>query len=109
MSAARRRPTPWGLRGRTLLLAALAAFLVVASATVWRRSQGVATARELRVLEDRRRALRTEVVTLGRDLRQVERQVPAEAARRLGMHVAGERQTRLLLVGDPLGDGGRPR
>ncbi|MBU6364906.1 MAG: hypothetical protein KJT01_01725 [Gemmatimonadetes bacterium] len=102
MSAARRRSTPWGLRGRTLLLGALAAFLVVASAAVWRRSRGVAVARELRALEQRRRALRTEVITLGRDIRLAERQVPVEAARRLGMHVAGEQQTRLLTAGDPL-------
>lgn len=94
--AARSSRTPRRWRGRTLLLVALGGFLLAASAAVWRRSLGANVARELRALEDRRRALRTEVVTLRRDLRTAERQVPDEAARRLGMHVAGELQARFV-------------
>jgi cell division protein FtsB len=86
------------MRGRNRLLLWLLLFLGASSAAVWRRVRGVATVRELRVLEDRMRALRTEVVTLRRELRTAERAVPAEASRRLGMHVAGELETRFLKV-----------
>lgn len=107
MTPARRRDTPWGLRGRTLLLLGLGLFVAASAAVVRRRSVGVSAAREVRALEERRRALRTEVVTLQRDLRTAERQVPAEAARRLGMRVAGELQTRLLPGEASPADGGR--
>jgi hypothetical protein len=101
----RRRPG-WSImrgrtvRGRTMLLLWLLLLLGASSAAVWRRVRGVATVRELRVLEDRLRALRTEVVTLRRELRSAERAVPAEASRRMGMHVAGELETRFLTVTD---------
>ena len=97
MATGRRRARA-GLRGRTVRLLGLALFLGAASAAVWRRVRGVTAVREMRVLEARLRALRTEVVTLRRELRTAERAVPAEAGRRLGMHVAGELETRFLTV-----------
>lgn len=86
------------LRGRTVLLVGLALFLGASSAALWRRVRGVTAVRDMRTLEERLRALRTEVVTLRQELRAAERAVPAEAARRLGMHVAGELETRFLDV-----------
>jgi hypothetical protein len=97
MAGARRRR--WaGLRGRTMLLLGLVLFLGASSAALWRRVRGVTAVRDMRVLEERLRGLRTEVVTLRRELRTAERGVPAEASRRLGMHVAGELETRFLDV-----------
>jgi hypothetical protein len=96
--AGRRRRRWTELRGRTMLLLGLVLFLGAASVAVWRRVRGVTAGREMRVLEERLRALRTEVVTLRRELRTAERAVPAEASRRLGMHVAGELETRFLDV-----------
>ena len=87
----RMRAIAWGLFG----------FLAVAATVVWRRSQGVATARAMRQMEAERRALRAELVTLTNELRRVRsrRTVVQEAERRLGMHVAGEAEQRLLVPG----------
>jgi hypothetical protein len=97
MATARRRGKT-RLRGRTVLLVGLALFLGASSAALWRRVRGVTAVRDISALEGRLRALRTEVVTLRRELRTAERAVPAEAERRLGMHVAGELETRFLDV-----------
>ena len=87
----RMRAIAWGLLG----------FLTVAATVVWRRSQGVATARAMRQMDAERRALRAELVTLTNDMRRARsrRAVVQEAERRLGMHVAGESEQRLLVSG----------
>jgi hypothetical protein len=76
----------------------LGAFVVVTAIVVWRRSVGVSTARQMRLLEADRRALLAKRVTLENDLRKARSylQVVREAEKRLGMHVAAEAQTRTL-------------
>ena len=96
---ARRRP-PMTTRMRVMLT--LLGFTVVTTAILWRRSTGVSTARAMRQQEDDKRALNSQRLTLERDIRdaQSRRHVVAEAERRLGLHVATEAQTRIL-VADP--------
>ena len=96
------RTARWSMRR---LAWALLGFLMIAGTVVWRRSQGVATARAMRQMDAERRALRAELVTLTNDLRRARsrRTVVQEAERRLGMHVATEAEQRLLVsgAGDP--------
>lgn len=93
-----RSALPWGITGWGVVRV-LAAFLFVAGLIVWRRSQGVATARDMRRMEGERRALSAEVVTLNNEVRRAtsRRVVIREAERRLKMHVATETEQRLLL------------
>ena len=102
------RRSPRGpLKGRAWIAIGLGVFMVVASLVVWRRSVGVATARDMRRLSDRQRALIAEKSTLDRDIRSAmaRSRVIAEAERRLGLHVATDAQTRLLsdsMLADPV-------
>jgi len=102
------RRAPRGpLKGRAWIAIGLGAFVVVASLVVWRRSVGVATARDMRRLSDRQRALISEKTTLDRDIRSAmsRSRVIAEAERRLGLHVATDAQTRMLsdsMLADPV-------
>lgn len=102
------RRSPRGpLKGRAWVAIGLGVFVVVASLAVWRRSVGVATARDMRRLSDRQRALIAEKTTLDRDIRNAmarSRVIP-EAERRLGLHVATDAQTRMLsdsMFADPV-------
>lgn len=102
------RRSPRGpLKGRAWVAIGLGVFVVVASLAVWRRSVGVATARDMRRLSDRQRALIAEKTTLDRDIRNAmaRSRVIGEAERRLGLHVATDAQTRILsdsLFADPV-------
>ena len=102
------RRSPRGpLKGRAWIAIGLGVFVVVASLVVWRRSVGVATARDMRRLSDRQRALIAEKTTLERDIRSAmsRSRVIAEAERRLGLHVATDAQTRMLsdsMLADPV-------
>lgn len=102
------RRSPRGpLKGRAWIAIGLGVFVVVASLVVWRRSVGVATARDMRRLSDRQRALISEKTTLDRDIRSAmaRSRVIAEAERRLGLHVATDAQTRMLsdsMLADPV-------
>ncbi len=99
------------LRGRSLVALGLLLFVAVMALVVWRRSVGVATAREIQLMEADRRSLRAERVTLENDLRRARsrRRVVQEAERRLGMHVATEMQTRYLTDSDrAFGSGASP-
>ncbi len=95
------------LKGRAWVAIGLGVFVVVASLAVWRRSVGVATARDMRRLSDRQRALIAEKTTLDRDIRNAmaRSRVVGEAERRLGLHVATDAQTRMLsdsMFADPV-------
>ncbi|MEN9593476.1 MAG: hypothetical protein RJA21_1952 [Gemmatimonadota bacterium] len=97
------------LKGRAWFAIGLSVFLVVASLVVWRRGVGAETARDLRRLSDRQRALMAEKTTLDRDIRSAmaRSRVIAEAERRLGLHVATDAQTRML-SDSMLAEPGRP-
>jgi len=97
------------LKGRAWFAIGLRVFLVVASLVVWRRGVGAETARDLRRLSDRQRALMAEKTTLDRDIRSAmaRSRVIAEAERRLGLHVATDAQTRML-SDSMLAEPGRP-
>jgi len=106
---ATRRAGRGPLKGRAWFTIGLGVFLVVASLVVWRRGVGAETARDLRRLSDRQRALMAEKTTLDRDIRSAmaRSRVIAEAERRLGLHVATDAQTRML-SDSMLADPGRP-
>ena len=93
-----RRSLRGPLKGRAWIAIGLGVFLVVASLVVWRRGVGAATARDMRRLSDRQRALVAEKTTLDRDIRSAmaRSRVIVEAERRLGLHVATDAQTRML-------------
>jgi hypothetical protein len=76
----------------------LGAFVVVTAIVVWRRSVGVATAREMRTMETERRMLASQKESLEHARRTAVSRatVIREAEQRLGLHVAGEAQTRSL-------------
>ncbi len=102
-----RRSTRGPLKGRAWVAIGLGLFVVVASLVVWRRSVGVATAREMARLFDRERALIAQKTTLDRDIRSAmaRSRVIGEAERRLGLHVATDAQTRMLsdaMLADPI-------
>ena len=104
-----RRAVRGPLKGRAWIAIGLGVFLVVASLVVWRRGVGAETARDLRRLSDRQRALMAEKTTLDRDIRSAmaRSRVIAEAERRLGLHVATDAQTRML-SDSMLAEPGRP-
>jgi hypothetical protein len=93
-----RRAARGPLKGRAWVAMGLVAFLMVAAMVVWRRSVGVAAARDMRRLSEVQRGLLSEKTTLERDIRaaMARRRVIAEAERRLGLHVASDAQTRIL-------------
>ena len=93
-----RRTTRSPLRGRALVAMGLVLFMLVAATVVWRRSTGVATAREMQRMRGELRTLRAEQQDLENDQRRASsrRSVVSEAERRLGMRVPTEAQTRFL-------------
>lgn len=86
------------MRGRTVVFLALIGFFVVASGVIWRRSLGIANARELRALEERRTALEAEAAALEGAIRDASSR--ARLARiaedRLGMRIPPESLVILL-------------
>ena len=102
-----RRSARGPLKGRAWVAIGLCVFMGVAALVVWRRSVGVATARDMRRLSDRQRGLLAEKTTLERDIRSAmsRGRVIGEAQRRLGLHVATDAQTRMLsdsMLADPV-------
>lgn len=87
------------MKGRSIVAIGLLAFIAVTSLVIWRRSVGVATAKAMLQAATVKRDLQTQKTTLERDIReaQSQRQVVAEAERRLGFHVASDSQTRVIV------------
>jgi hypothetical protein len=77
---------------------ALAGFVLVAAAVVWRRSTGIAHARELRALDARLAQLVAERAALESSVRQAASrgQIGDEVVHRLGMRVPSDTQVILL-------------
>ncbi len=80
------------MRGRSIVFLGLFGFVVVATGVIWRRSTGLAQARELRELRTRRDALAAQQAALEgaiRDASSRER-LARTAEERLGMRVPPE-------------------
>ncbi|MGI8619803.1 MAG: hypothetical protein ACR2L6_12070 [Gemmatimonadaceae bacterium] len=93
------------LRGRSTVALVLVAFVLLASLVIWRRSAGIAGARELRELGQARLQLEGDRARLARDIRAVssrEKLVPI-AEQRLGMRVPSDGQM-IILERRPVGD-----
>ena len=103
MTATARKRKRGPLKGRALVAIELVLFVSVSMVVVWRRSIGVAGAREMRDLHRVRTALVSQRATLERDLSDAtsRSRIVAAAERRLGLHVATESQTRS--IADSLG------
>jgi cell division protein FtsL len=82
------------LRGRTVVGLLLLAFVLVTSGVVWRRSVGIAQARELRELDRRRAQLAAERTALESDVRTAasRARIAPIAETRLGMRVPADTQ-----------------
>ena len=92
MMAARAR------RGRSLVALALAGFVLIATAVIWRRGYGVSTAADLRLLVRQRDQLRAERANVMRriaDLTGRDR-LGSVAERDLGMRVPADSQVIVL-------------
>ena len=87
------------LRGRSLVALGLVAFVSVTSLVIWRRSVGVSTAKAIRDASIQKRNLESVKITLERDIRnaQTRAAVIGEAERRLGLRLASDSQTRVIV------------
>jgi cell division protein FtsL len=85
-------------RGRAWVALALLGFVLIGAGVIWRRAAGVAEARELRTLEQRRLQLQAERAQLESDIRDLSSRsklVPI-AERRLGMHIPSDTQVVII-------------
>ena len=82
------------MRGRSIVALLLVGFVVVAAGVIWRRSYGVARAREQRTLETRRGTLEAERAKLEGDIRDASSRAKLArvAEERLNMHVPSDSQ-----------------
>ncbi len=80
------------MRGRSIVFLGLLGFLLVATGVIWRRSTGVAQARELRELRQRRDALDAQQAALEGAIRDASgrARLARTAEDRLGMRVPPE-------------------
>ena len=86
------------LRGRSMVALVLVALVLLASLVIWRRSVGIAGAREMRELGQTRLQLEGDRARLARDIRAAssrEKLVPI-AEQRLGMRVPSDGQMIIL-------------
>ncbi|MBX9927279.1 MAG: cell division protein FtsL [Gemmatimonadaceae bacterium] len=88
------------MRGRTVVGALLLGFVLVATGVIWRRSHGVARARETTRLEQQRAALEAQRAKLEGDIRDATSRgrLGRIAEERLGMRVPADSQVILLPV-----------
>ena len=87
-----------GPRGRSIVALVLLGFVLVATGVIWRRSYGIARARELDALERRREALEARRARLEADIRELSsraRLAPI-AEQRLGMQIPSDSQVVIL-------------
>lgn len=77
------------MRGRTMIFLALIGFVLVATGVIWRRSTGLAQARELGELQQRRAALEAQQAALEGAIRDASSRarLGRTAEERLGMRV----------------------
>ncbi len=95
----RRKQAPRGRpRGRSIVALGLLAFVLVAAAVIWRRTYGLAHARELQALDVRRRQLEGERASLQSAVRLAASRgrIGTAAEQRLGMRVPSDTQVVIL-------------
>ncbi len=87
-----------GLRGRAVVALLLAAFVIVTSLVVWRRSVGISESETVRALDKQRVELEGERARLESQIRgmSTREHLGAVAEQRLRMHVPSERQVVIL-------------
>lgn len=80
------------MRGRSIVFLALLGFVLVATGVIWRRSTGLAQARELRELRERRDALAAQQAALEGAIRDAagRSRLARTVEQRLGMRVPPE-------------------
>lgn len=85
-------------RGRSWLALALLAFVLIAAGVIWRRTSGIAQARELRQLEERRQQLQAQRTALEGEIRDLSSRsaLAPIVEHRLGMHVPSDTQVIIL-------------
>ncbi len=88
------RRSPSALRGRSLVIIALLAFVVTAVIVVWRRSRGVEEVRRIAALDAQVRDLTAQQALLERDLREAtsSARIKPAAERRLGLRLPSDSQ-----------------
>ncbi|MCU0636603.1 MAG: hypothetical protein MUE41_17165 [Gemmatimonadaceae bacterium] len=85
------------LRGRTLIFGGAMLFVLLSTVVVWRRGQGVALARQMRLMQDSLRMLGVEHADLARDIRQASARARIlDAGRALGLRAPADSQVRTL-------------
>ena len=87
-----------GPRGLSLVALVLLGFVLVATGVIWRRSYGIARARELDALERQRTSLEARKARLESEIRELSsraRLAPV-AERRLGMRIPSDSQVVIL-------------
>jgi cell division protein FtsL len=82
------------VRGRSIVALVLVGFVIVAAGVIWRRSYGVARAREQRTLETQRATLEAERAKLEGDIRDASSRAKLArvAEERLNMHIPSDSQ-----------------
>jgi len=87
-----------GIRGRSLVGLALAAFLVVALSIVWRRTIGIRQSEALAALDNRKTRLQSERARIEAEIRDASARqtLGTVVERRLGMHIPSDRQVVIL-------------
>jgi len=80
------------VRGRTLIFLVLVGFFVVATGVIWRRSLGIAQAKELRELDEQRMALEAQEAALEGAIRDASSRAKLApiAEQQLGMRIPPE-------------------
>jgi cell division protein FtsL len=98
------------MRGRAVVALTLLGFVLVATGVIWRRSVGIAQARELRDLDRRRAQLAAERTALESDVRLAasRARIAPIAESRLGMRVPADTQVVFLPRAGAADRGGAP-
>lgn len=85
-------------QGRSIVALLLLGFVLVSAVVIWRRSHGIAQARDLSALQQEHRQLTAERARLERDIRDASARarLVGVAERRLGMHLPSDSEIVIL-------------
>ena len=91
-----------GARGRSVVALLLLGFLLVAAGVVWRRSAGIAQAREIRQLEQRRAQLAAEEAKVRNEVRQASSRARLGPIAEQRLHMRVPADTQVVILPRPL-------